>query len=55
VRPLDPAAEASLGLGDDEGDVVADRQALARAANQSVTRAHAMNEGAGREDLLPDF
>jgi type IV secretion system protein VirD4 len=58
ARSAADEAELGLGLGEDDGDVVADRKAMARAqAIQPVVRAHAMNEGAGRgdDDLLPQF
>jgi type IV secretion system protein VirD4 len=58
TRPAADEAELGLGLDADDGDVVADRQAMARAqTNQPIARAHAMNEGAGRgdDDLLPSF
>ena len=58
VRPSGEDVELGLGLGEDDGDVAADRAAMARAqANAPVARAHAMNEGAGRgdDDLLPSF
>jgi type IV secretion system protein VirD4 len=58
ARPNNDEAELGLGLGDDDGDVAADRAAMARAqTNASVTRAHAMNEGGDRgdDDLLPSF
>ncbi|PIB92721.1 conjugal transfer protein TraG [Caulobacter sp. FWC2] len=58
VRPAADETELGLGLADDEGDVVADRQALERArAGQPIARAHAMNEGGDRgdDDLLPAF
>jgi type IV secretion system protein VirD4 len=58
ARPAADEAELGLGLDTDDGDVVADRQAMARAqASQPIARAHAMNEGAGRgdDDLLPSF
>ncbi|MBU4435292.1 MAG: type IV secretory system conjugative DNA transfer family protein, partial [Alphaproteobacteria bacterium] len=57
-RPASDETELGLGLAEDDGDVVADRQALDRArAGQPIARAHAMNEGAGRgdDDLLPSF
>jgi len=58
ARPAVDEAELGLGLDTDDGDVVADRQAMARAqASQPIARAHAMNEGGGRgdDDLLPSF
>jgi type IV secretion system protein VirD4 len=58
VRPVVDDAEVGLGLVDDDSDVVAERQAMARAqAGQPIVRAHAMNEGSGRgdDDLLPTF
>jgi len=58
ARPAADEAELGLGLAEDDGDVVADRQALDRAgAGQSIARAHAMNEGGDRgdDDLLPAF
>ncbi|PVM84447.1 conjugal transfer protein TraG [Caulobacter radicis] len=58
MRPSGEGVELGLGLGEDDGDLAADRSAMARAqANAPVTRAHAMNEGAGRgdDDLLPSF
>lgn len=48
----DPASD------DDAGDAAADKRALDQAASrQAVVRAHAMNEGDGRDhdDLLPNF
>ncbi len=57
ARPADDAPEAGLGLGEDDGDVAADRQAMDRLRANVVVRAHAMNEGDGRadDDLLPQF
>ena len=58
VRPSGEDVELGLGLGEDDGDVAADRAAMARAqATAPLARAHAMNEGAGRgdDDLLPSF
>ncbi|KQY28278.1 conjugal transfer protein TraG [Caulobacter sp. Root487D2Y] len=56
ARPAADETELGLGLADDDSDAVADRQAMAR-AGQPIARAHAMNEGAGRDDddLLPAF
>jgi len=57
VRRVDEAADAGLGVDDDAGDAAAEKQALDRAARQAVVRAHAINEGDGRDhhDLLPRF
>jgi type IV secretion system protein VirD4 len=58
VRPSGDDVELGLGLGEDDGDVAADRAAMARAqANAPVAQARAINEGAGRgdDDLLPLF
>ncbi len=58
ARSTTDEAELGLGLAEDDGDAIADRQAMDRAqAGQPIARAHAMNEGAGRgdDDLLPAF
>ncbi|PZU47966.1 MAG: conjugal transfer protein TraG [Sphingomonas sp.] len=43
----------SAAPGDDDSDPALDRRAMSALSN--VARAHAMNEGAGRDDLLPSF
>ena len=57
AQAADDRAEYGLGLGEDDSDTAADRQALDRVRlGAAVARAHALNEGAGRDDdLLPQF
>ena len=57
TKPVAPEHEADLGLAEDESDSAADKRAMDRLRGlSSVARAHAMNEGAGRDDdLLPSF
>ncbi len=58
ARVPDEPDDLGLGLDDDAGDPAADKRALDQAgARQAVVRAHAMNEGDGRDhdDLLPRF
>lgn len=58
ARVPDEPDDLGLGLDDDAGDPAADKRVLDQAgARQAVVRAHAMNEGDGREhdDLLPRF
>ncbi|HBI20139.1 conjugal transfer protein TraG [Sandaracinobacter neustonicus] len=43
----------SAAPGDDDSDPALDRRAMSALSN--VAHAHAMNEGAGRDDLLPSF
>jgi type IV secretion system protein VirD4 len=55
-KPVDADPTDPLGLGDDDSDEVADRTAMDRLRGLGpVARAHAMNEGTGRDDLLPSF
>jgi type IV secretion system protein VirD4 len=57
AKPTAPERDNPLGLADDESDTAADSQAMDRLRGlNAVARAHAMNEGAGRDDdLLPNF
>ena len=57
TKPVAPDHETNLGLADDESDTAADKRAMDRLRGlNTVARAHAMNEGTGRDDdLLPNF
>ena len=57
AKPTAPERDNPLGLADDESDAAADKRAMDRLRGlNTVARAHAMNEGAGRDDdLLPNF
>ena len=57
AKPTAPERDNPLGLTDDESDTAADKRAMDRLRGlNTVARAHAMNEGAGRDDdLLPNF
>jgi len=56
AKPVAPEHETDLGLAEDESDTAADKRAMDRLRGLgSAARAHAMNEGTGRDDLLPSF
>jgi type IV secretion system protein VirD4 len=51
-----PATSDPLGFGDEDDDSASDRHAIDRARGSDVVRAHAINEGVGRDDdLVPSF
>lgn len=55
VAPLE-AVQDPLGLGDDDGEAVPAAAIVDQArASRDVVRAHAINEGAGHDDLVPSF
>jgi type IV secretion system protein VirD4 len=56
TKPAVPEHETDLGLDEDQSDAAADKRTLDRLRGLgSVGRARAMNEGTGRDDLLPSF
>jgi len=57
AKPVAPEHETDLGLAEDESDTASDKRAMDRLRGLgSVARAHAMNQGTGRDDdLLPSF
>jgi len=56
AKPAVPEHETDLGLEEDEANTAADKRAMDRLRGLgSAARAHAMNEGTGRDDLLPSF
>jgi type IV secretion system protein VirD4 len=56
VRSSDADPTDPLGLGDDDSDTAMEKQAMDRLRPLSaVARAHAVNEGDERDDLVPRF
>jgi type IV secretion system protein VirD4 len=56
VKPVDTDSSDPLGLGEDESDAASDKRAMDRLRPLSpVVRAHAVNEGNSRDDLMPRF
>ncbi len=55
--PSVPVSADPLGFGDEDDDDASDRRAMDRAiGNRDIIRAHALNEGGGRDDdLVPSF
>ncbi len=56
IRPADVDPSDPLGLGEDESDSVSDKRTMDRLRPLSpVARAHAVNGGSSRDDLMPKF